>query len=95
MSAYNGLIVVLFLSFNIVIGNIIEKNDVYEIDDVSFDAFIKSKDLVMVEFYAPWCGHCKKLEPGKLSLSKRQTFKTRLLLQKVDSKCCCRIETST
>jgi protein disulfide-isomerase A6 len=24
---------------------------------------LKSKDLWMVEFFAPWCGHCKNLEP--------------------------------
>ena len=27
------------------------------------DLVLGSKDIWLVEFYAPWCGHCQKLEP--------------------------------
>jgi len=33
--------------------------DVLKLDTLSFDTTINSKDNVLVEFYAPWCGHCK------------------------------------
>eukprot|EP00164_Ancoracysta_twista_P002767 GFYU01003683.1.p1 GENE.GFYU01003683.1~~GFYU01003683.1.p1 ORF type:complete len:565 (-),score=211.16 GFYU01003683.1:121-1815(-) len=39
-------------------------NPVVTLNDSNFDNQVfESGELWMVEFYAPWCGHCKKLEP--------------------------------
>lgn len=40
------------------------KQDVIELTDDNFDEkVLDSDDVWMVEFFAPWCGHCKNLEP--------------------------------
>jgi len=36
---------------------------VAELDDQTLPDFLARNPLSLVEFYAPWCGHCKKLEP--------------------------------
>jgi thioredoxin-like negative regulator of GroEL len=41
-----------------------DPKDVIELTDSNFDSVVlNSEDMWLVEFYAPWCGHCKNLAP--------------------------------
>jgi protein disulfide-isomerase A1 len=41
---------------------LVSASAVVDTTDATFDEVTKGS-LVLMEFYAPWCGHCKKLEP--------------------------------
>lgn len=52
----------------------------------TFDAIVMDprKD-VLIEFYAPWCGHCKQLEPIYTNLGKKYKGQKDLVIAKMDA----------
>jgi len=56
MRSYIVLLCLLGISFA-------QESNVIDLDATNFDSIIKENNLILVEFYAPWCGHCKKLVP--------------------------------
>lgn len=48
-----------------VLGDEIEvpPSDVFDLTGDTFQGHVDSHSLVLAEFFAPWCGHCKNLKP--------------------------------
>ncbi|CAJ0581139.1 unnamed protein product, partial [Mesorhabditis spiculigera] len=58
--------------------------DAEVLTEKNFDAFITNNEMVLVKFYAPWCGHCKKMAPDFEKAA--ATLKTKgIRLGKVDA----------
>jgi len=46
-----------------IITGVVTASNVVDLDDKNFDSIIGKDRPALVEFYAPWCGHCKNLAP--------------------------------
>ncbi|XP_048608690.1 protein disulfide-isomerase like 2-1 [Brassica napus] len=59
-------------------------DDVVVLTDDSFEKEVGKDRGVLVEFYAPWCGHCKKLAPEYEKLGASFKKAKSILIAKVD-----------
>ena len=51
----------------------------------NFTEQVSPAELILVEFYAPWCGHCKRLAPDYANAAKELNLKHGIPLAKVDA----------
>jgi len=58
---------------------------VQDLTDANFDEFVGKDKAALVEFYAPWCGHCKSLVPEYTLLGKAAADSSTVLVGKVDA----------
>jgi thiol-disulfide isomerase/thioredoxin len=50
---------IIFLTIFIGLSTFTTASDVLVLTDSDFESKVKEYDILLAEFYAPWCGHCK------------------------------------
>lgn len=62
----------------------VDEKDVVVLIERNFTTVIENNQFVMVEFYAPWCGHCQALAP-EYAAAATELKKDGVVLAKVDA----------
>eukprot|EP01068_Selenidium_serpulae_P014219 Selendium_serpulae@DN6072_c0_g1_i1.p1 len=62
-----------------------EETAVVVLTEKTFDEFIKNNPVSLIEFFAPWCGHCKSLAPEYEKAAKILKEKDSIPLGSVDA----------
>ncbi|CAG8615593.1 9177_t:CDS:2 [Funneliformis mosseae] len=70
----------------LVVNTFVSASNVLELTTDNFDKIVGKDKFVLVEFFAPWCGHCKNLAPIYEQLADSFTAaKDRVIIAKVDA----------